>query len=73
MEVEARSLYSAVFAYNAEQVAGTRREYPKLEPETELEVRLEDGRIYRTLFAKAQAWANRTSMNSGNRRLTPTD
>lgn len=59
MEVEARSLYSAVFSYNAEQVAGTRREYPKLHPDVEIEVRLGDGRTFRTTLAKAQRWANR--------------
>lgn len=61
MGIEARSLYSAVFAYNAEQVAGSRREYPHLELDTEVEVRLEDGRVMRTTFGSAQKWANRRS------------
>ena len=59
LEVEAASLYSAIFAYNAEQVAGSNREYPRLEPDTEIHVRLTDGLTYRTTFGTAQRWANR--------------
>ena len=59
LKVRAYSLYSAVFAYNAEVVSGSARDYPRPTRETELEVRAPDGRILRTTFGKAADWANR--------------
>jgi hypothetical protein len=64
MTVEAKSRNAAIFAYNAEQVCGTRRNYPKLLHETEVEIKVEDGRVFRTTFRKAEEWANRKSKKS---------
>lgn len=61
MTVRARSLFRAVIAYNAEQVCGAHREYPKLKPGTDIEVRLPDGRILHTTGARWRAWSNRES------------
>jgi hypothetical protein len=59
LTLRATSLYAAVFAYNAERVCGHHRDYPKLEQDTEIEVRLSDGRVFQTTFARACEWANR--------------
>jgi hypothetical protein len=59
LTVRATSLYRAVFAYNAEQACGHHRDYPKLELDTNIEVRLGDGRVFKTTFGKACDWANR--------------
>lgn len=60
MIVRAGSMYRAVFAYDCEQIAGRHRDkgFPKLTPESEIEVRAPDGRVLRTTFARAMAWGN---------------
>jgi len=35
--------------------------YPKLTPETEVEVKLADGRSWRVTFGAAMRWANRVA------------
>lgn len=59
MEVEAASLYAAVFAYHSDQRTGHSRHYPPLTPDLPIEVRLADGREFVTTWRKAMAWANR--------------
>lgn len=59
MVVEAKSRNTAIAAYNAEQVCGFHRQYPKLLPETEIEVRIEDGRVFHTTFQKVLEWSSR--------------
>ena len=59
LTVRARSLYSAVFAYNSEQVCGRYRHFPKLERSTAVDVRTADGREFRTTYGKVMDWANR--------------
>jgi hypothetical protein len=74
MAVEADSRNSAICAYNAEQVCGRYRNYPKLLAETEIEVRVEDGRVFSTVFKRVEDWANReaqrrtSSLNASRRR-----
>ena len=71
MEVEADSLFAAVFAYNSNQIcgAGNLRSFPKLTKDTEIEVE-SDGRVLRTTFRAAMAWANRKAERE-NRRQNP--
>ena len=59
LTVRTGSLYAAVFAYNADVVCGHNRHFPRLERDTEIEVRLRDGRVFHTTFGKALDWANR--------------
>jgi len=56
--VQAASLYRAVFAYNAEQVCGSHRHYPKLERSTVVDVKTPDGQVFRTTGGSAWDWAN---------------
>jgi len=61
MEVEASSLYEAVFAYNSNQICRHAQYpgFPKLLHDSEIEVNAPDGRIFKTTFGKASEWANR--------------
>jgi hypothetical protein len=43
------------------KVCGHNRDYPKLERETAIEVRLPDGRAFSTTFGRACDWANRSA------------
>lgn len=72
MKLRARSLYHAVIAYNAEQVCGSHREHPKLEPGVRVEVRLGDGRVFHTTSDQAFRWANRET-EKDNARLAQRD
>lgn len=58
MEVEAKSLYGAITNYNTEQVCGFHRNYPKLEGDSIVHVRLADGREFTRPFAQYRKWAN---------------
>lgn len=59
MPVRARSLYAAVCVYHAQQISGIYRHFPRLERDTEVEVRLSDGRVLRTTGKCVWDWANR--------------
>lgn len=62
VEVEAASLYTAIFAYNHEVVSGlgdNRNESFRGKKGLEYEVITYDGRTFRTTWDAAMRWANR--------------
>ena len=67
MTVRASSVNRAVIAYKAEQVCGNSRQFPKITPGTEVEVRVQDGRVFRTTGARVEEWANRKSVKDMER------
>lgn len=63
MTVRASSVFRAVLYYNSQQRTGSQnyREYPRLELETMVEVKLPDGRSWTTTFGQVMASANRVA------------
>jgi hypothetical protein len=59
--VEARSLFTVIFAYKSDVIAGQLRhgDYPRGAPSVEFEVKTEDGRSIRTSFDAAMRSASK--------------
>ena len=70
MELEAGSLYRAVFAYGSEQVCGTvlNRQFPVLRRDTIITVTV-DGKpeVHTVVYGTALDWANRVADESARR------
>lgn len=63
MEVESTSVNKAVYCYDYEVGAGSRRGegYPRLtlDPDLRIEVKTADGRVFHTSSRKVMEWGNR--------------